>query len=98
MDNIMDNIMMENSLLYKYFLDGEQAIYNLNKQNSLSIQDAVKQYNQDLLPGQHRFTRRQIILDSSADNIEEDVVLEDNKLQTQLNNYSYYWSMKKPKV
>ena len=94
----MDNIMMENSLLYKYFLDGEQAIYNLNKQNSLSIQDAVKQYNQDLLPGQHRFTRRQIILDSSADNIEEDVVLEDNKLQTQLNNYSYYWSMKKPKV
>ena len=94
----MDNIMVENSLLYKYFLDGELAIYNLNKQNSLSIQDAVKQYNQDLLPGQHRFTRRQIILDSSADNIEEDVVLEDNKLQTQLNNYSYYWSMKKPKV
>ena len=94
----MDNIMIENSLLYKYFLDGELAIYNLNKQNSLSIQDAVKQYNQDLLPGQHRFTRRQIILDSSADNIEEDVVLEDNKLQTQLNNYSYYWSMKKPKV
>ena len=94
----MDNIMIENSLLYKYFLDGELAIYNLNKQNSLSIQDAVKQYNQDLLPGQHRFTRRQIILDSSADNIEEDVVLEDNKLQTQLNNYRYYWSMKKPKV
>ena len=94
----MDNIMIENSLLYKYFLDGELAIYNLNKQNSLSIQDAVKQYNQDLLPGQHRFTRRQIILDSSADNIEEDVVLEDNKLQTQLNNYHYYWSMKKPKV
>ena len=94
----MDNIMMENSLLYKYFLDGEQAIYNLNKQNSLSIQDAVKQYNQDLLPGQHRFTRRQIILDSDVDNIEEDIVLEDSKLQTQLNNYSYYWSMKKPKV
>ena len=96
MDNTMDNTMVENSLLYKYFLDGEQAIYNLSKQNSLSIQDAVKQYNQDLLTGQHRFTRRQIILDSSADNIEEDVVLEDNKLQTQLNNYSYYWSMKKP--
>jgi hypothetical protein len=89
---------MDNSELYKYFLDGEQAIYNLNKQNSLSIQDAVKQYNQGLLPEQHRFTRRQIILDSSADNIEEDVVLEDNKLQTQLNNYHYYWSMKKPKV
>ena len=89
---------MDNSELYKYFLDGEIAIYNLNKQNNLSIQDAVKQYNQDLLPGQHRFTRRQIILDSAADNIEEDVVLEDNKLQTQLNNYSYYWSMKKPKV
>ena len=94
----MDNIMIENSLLYKYFLDGELAIYNLNKQNSLSIQDAVKQYNQDLLPGQHRFTRRQIILDSAADIIEEDVVLEDSKLQTQLNNYHYYWSMKKPKV
>ena len=94
----MDNIMVENSLLYKYFLDGELAIYNLNKQNSLSIQDAVKQYNQDLLPGQHRFTRRQIILDSAADIIEEDVVLEDSKLQTQLNNYHYYWSMKKPKV
>ena len=74
---------MDNSELYKYFLDGECAIYNLNKQNNLSIQDAVKQYNQDLLPGQHRFTRRQI-------------VLEDNKLQTQLNNYSYYWAMKKP--
>ena len=87
---------MDNSELYKYFLDGESAIYNLNKQNSLSLQDAVKQYNQDLLPGQHRFTRRQIILDSVADNIEEDVVLEDNKLQTQLNNYSYYWAMKKP--
>ena len=94
----MDNIMVENSLLYKYFLDGELAIYNLNKQNSLSIQDAVKQYNQDLLPGQHRFTRRQIILDSAADIIEEDVVLEDSKLQTQLNNYHYYWSMKKHKV
>lgn len=87
---------MDNSELYKYFLDGESAIYNLNKQNSLSLQDAVKQYNQDLLPGQHRFTRRQIFLDSVADNIEEDVVLEDNKLQTQLNNYSYYWAMKKP--
>jgi hypothetical protein len=87
---------MDNSELYKYFLDGESAIYNLNKQNNLSIQDAVKQYNQDLLPGQHRFTRRQIILDSAADNIEEDIVLEDNKLQTQLNNYHYYWSMKKP--
>jgi predicted ATPase len=87
---------MDNSELYKYFLDGECAIYNLNKQNNLSIQDAVKQYNQDLLPGQHRFTRRQIILDSDADNIEEDIVLEDNKLQTQLNNYSYYWAMKKP--
>ena len=87
---------MDNSELYKYFLDGESAIYNLNKQNSLSLQDAVKQYNQDLLPGQHRFTRRQIILDSVSDNIEEDVVLEDNKLQTQLNNYSYYWAMKKP--
>ena len=87
---------MDNSELYKYFLDGEIAIYNLNKQNSLSIQDAVKQYNQDLLPGQHRFTRRQIILDSAGDKIEEDVVLEDNKLQTQLNNYSYYWAMKKP--
>jgi hypothetical protein len=70
----------------------------LNKKNNLSIQDAVKQYNQDLLPGQHRFTRRQIILDSAADIIEEDIVLEDNKLQTQLNNYHYYWSMKKPKV
>ena len=89
---------MDNSELYKYFLDGEIAIYNLNKQNNLSIQDAVKQYNQDLLPGQHRFTRRQIILDSAADIIEEDIVLEDNKLQTQLNNYHYYWSMKKPKV
>ena len=89
---------MDNSELYRYFLDGETAIYNLSKQNSLSLQDAVKQYNQDLLPEQHRFTRRQIILDSAADNIEEDVVLEDNKLQTQLNNYSYYWSMKKPKV
>ena len=89
---------MDNSELYRYFLDGETAIYNLSKQNSLSLQDAVKQYNQDLLPEQHRFTRRQIILDSSADNIEEDIVLEDNKLQTQLNNYHYYWSMKKPKV
>jgi hypothetical protein len=87
---------MDNSELYRYFLDGETAIYNLSKQNSLSLQDAVKQYNQDLLPEQHRFTRRQIILDSAADNIEEDVVLEDNKLQTQLNNYSYYWAMKKP--
>lgn len=87
---------MDNSDIYKYFLDGETAIYNLRKQNSLSLQDAVKQYNQDLLPEQHRFTRRQIILDSAADNIEEDVVLEDNKLQTQLNNYSYYWAMKKP--
>ena len=87
---------MDNSELYRYFLDGETAIYNLSKQNSLSLQDSVKQYNQDLLPGQHRFTRRQIILDSVADNIEEDVVLEDNKLQTQLNNYSYYWAMKKP--
>ena len=87
---------MDNSELYKYFLDGESAIYNLNKQNNLSIHDAVKQYNQDLLPGQHRFTRRQIILDSAPDNIEEDIVLEDNKLQTQLNNYSYYWAMKKP--
>ena len=87
---------MDNSDIYKYFLDGETAIYNLSKQNSLSLQDAVKQYNQDLLPEQHRFTRRQIILDSAADNIEEDVVLEDNKLQTQLNNYSYYWAMKKP--
>jgi len=89
---------MDNSELYKYFLDGESAIYNLNKQNNLSIQDAVKQHNQGLLPGQHRFTRRQIILDSAADNIEEDIVLEDNKLQTQLNNYHYYWSMKKPQV
>ena len=89
---------MDNSELYKYFLDGEIDIYNLNKKNNLSIQDAVKQYNQDLLPGQHRFTRRQIILDSAADIIEEDIVLEDNKLQTQLNNYHYYWSMKKPKV
>ena len=87
---------MDNSELYRYFLDGETAIYNLSKQNSLSLQDYVKQYNQDLLPEQHRFTRRQIILDSAADNIEEDVVLEDNKLQTQLNNYSYYWAMKKP--
>jgi hypothetical protein len=87
---------MDNSELYRYFLDGETAIYNLSKQNSLSLQDAVKQYNQDLLPEQHRFTRRQIILDSAADNIEEDIVLEDNKLQTQLNNYSYYWAMKKP--
>ena len=87
---------MDNSELYRYFLDGETAIYNLSKQNSLSLQDSVKQYNQDLLPEQHRFTRRQIILDSVADNIEEDVVLEDNKLQTQLNNYSYYWAMKKP--
>ena len=89
---------MDNSELYNYFLDGERSIYNLNQQNIMSLQDAVKQYNQDLLPGQHRFTRRQIILDSSADNIEEDIVLEDNKLQTQLNNYHYYWSMKKPKV
>jgi hypothetical protein len=87
---------MDNSELYRYFLDGETAIYNLSKQNSLSLQDAVKQYNQDLLPEQHRFTRRQIILDSAADKIEEDIVLEDNKLQTQLNNYSYYWAMKKP--
>jgi len=87
---------MDNSELYRYFLDGETAIYNFSKQNSLSLQDAVKQYNQDLLPEQHKFTRRQIILDSAADNIEEDVVLEDNKLQTQLNNYSYYWAMKKP--
>ena len=87
---------MDNSELYRYFLDGETAIYNLSKQNSLSLQDAVKQYNQDLLPEQHRFTRRQIILDSAADNIEEDIVLEDTKLQTQLNNYSYYWAMKKP--
>ena len=89
---------MDNSELYRYFLDGETAIYNLSKQNSLSLQDSVKQYNQDLLPEQHRFTRRQIILDSAADNIEEDIVLEDTKLQTQLNNYSYYWAMKKPKV
>ena len=87
---------MDNSELYRYFLDGETAIYNLSKQNSLSLQDSVKQYNQDLLPEQHRFTRRQIILDSAADNIEEDIVLEDTKLQTQLNNYSYYWAMKKP--
>ena len=63
---------------------------------TISLQDSVKQYNQDLLPEQHRFTRRQIILDSAADNIEEDIVLEDTKLQTQLNNYSYYWAMKKP--
>jgi hypothetical protein len=89
---------MDNSELYKYFLDGESAIYNLKEQNSVSLQDAVKLYNQDLLLGQHRFTRRQIILDSAADIIEEDVVLEDNKLQTQLNNYHYYWSMKKPRV
>ena len=89
---------MDNSELYRYFLYGETAIYNLSKQNSLSLQDAVKQYNQDLLPEQHKFTRRQIILDSAGDKIEEDVVLEDNKLQTQLNNYHYYWSMKKPKV
>ncbi len=87
---------MDNSELYKYFLDGESAIYKLTEQNKLSIQDAVKQFNQDLLPGQYRFTRRQIILDSAADIIEEDIVLEDKKLQTQLNNYHYYWSMKKP--
>jgi len=89
---------MDNSELYNYFLYGERTIYNLNQQNIMSLQDAVKQYNQGLLPGQHRFTRRQIILDSAGDKIEEDVVLEDNKLQTQLNNYHYYWSMKKPKV
>jgi hypothetical protein len=87
---------MDNSELYKYFLDGERTIYNLKEQNNLSTQDAVKQYNQDLLPGQHRFTRRQIILDNDVDNIEEDIVFEDNKVQTQLNNYCYYWAMKKP--
>lgn len=92
---------MDNSELHTYFVDGKRAIYDLNSKNNLSIKDAVKQYNQELLSGKPRFIRRQIITDSKDDNDEtgsiiEDIVLEDNNLQTQLNNYHYYWMMKKP--
>lgn len=92
---------MDNSELHTYFVDGKRAIYDLNGKNNLSIKDAVKQYNQELVSGQPRFIRRQIITDSKDDNNEtgsiiEDIVLEDNNLQTQLNNYHYYWMMKKP--